>query len=58
MDAAQRTARITRAATRFCLAQGWAPVTEVPLPMLKIPSAIASGDALAADRLAATTSLT
>jgi hypothetical protein len=32
MDAPQRTARITRAATRFCLAQGWAPVTEVPLP--------------------------
>lgn len=32
MDAAQRTARITRAATRFCLAQGWAPVTEMPLP--------------------------
>nr|WP_242535038.1 MmcB family DNA repair protein [Roseococcus suduntuyensis] len=32
LDAPQRTLRVTRAATRFCLAQGWAPVTEVPLP--------------------------
>jgi hypothetical protein len=32
MDAPQRTARITRAAMRFCLAQGWAPVAEMPLP--------------------------
>jgi len=32
MEPAQRTARITRAAMRFCLAQGWAPVTEMPLP--------------------------
>lgn len=27
-----RTAAITRAALRLCLARGWSPVTEVPLP--------------------------
>lgn len=27
-----RTALVCRAATRFCLRRGWAPVTEVPLP--------------------------
>lgn len=29
---AARTALVCRAATRFCLRRGWAPVTEVPLP--------------------------
>jgi hypothetical protein len=32
MNAAARTAAVTRAATRFCALRGWAPVTEVPLP--------------------------
>jgi len=32
MNAAARTAAVTRAATRFCTLRGWAPVTEVPLP--------------------------
>jgi hypothetical protein len=29
---AARTALVCRAASRFCLRSGWAPVTEVPLP--------------------------
>jgi hypothetical protein len=29
---ASRTASVTRAALRHCLAQGWAPLAEVPLP--------------------------
>ncbi len=32
MDAATRTLAITRAAIRFCLLRGWAPVEQVPLP--------------------------
>lgn len=32
MEAARRTIQVTRAALRFCLDQGWAPVSEVPLP--------------------------
>jgi hypothetical protein len=30
--AAQRTASVTLAALRHCLAEGWAPLAEVPLP--------------------------
>jgi hypothetical protein len=32
MDAPERTLAVTRAATRFCLLRGWAPVEQVPLP--------------------------
>jgi hypothetical protein len=32
MDAPARTLAVTRAATRFCLLRGWAPVEQVPLP--------------------------
>jgi hypothetical protein len=32
MDAPARTLVVTRAATRFCLLRGWAPVEQVPLP--------------------------
>lgn len=32
MDAALRTQSVTRAAMRFCLAHGWSPLAEVPLP--------------------------
>lgn len=32
MDAPERTLLVTRAAMRFCLLRGWAPVEQVPLP--------------------------
>jgi hypothetical protein len=32
MNAPDRTLAITRAAIRFCLLRGWAPVEQVPLP--------------------------
>jgi hypothetical protein len=31
-SSAERTALVSRAASRFCLRRGWAPVSEVPLP--------------------------
>ncbi|WP_198370933.1 MmcB family DNA repair protein [Roseomonas rosulenta] len=32
MDAPERTLSVTRAAMRFCILRGWAPVEQVPLP--------------------------
>jgi len=32
LSATERTARVCRAATRFCAQRGWAPVHEMPLP--------------------------
>jgi hypothetical protein len=32
LHATERTARVCRAATRFCALRGWAPVHEMPLP--------------------------
>lgn len=32
MDAPARTLAVTRAAVRFCVLRGWAPVEQVPLP--------------------------
>jgi hypothetical protein len=32
MDTAARTLSVTRAAIRFCILRGWAPVEQVPLP--------------------------
>ncbi|CAH0303102.1 MmcB family DNA repair protein [Roseomonas sp. CECT 9278] len=32
MDAPARTLAVTRAAMRFCMLRGWAPVEQVPLP--------------------------
>ncbi len=32
MEAPARTLAVTRAAARFCILQGWAPVEQVPLP--------------------------
>lgn len=32
MDAPARTLAVTRAAMRFCILRGWAPVEQVPLP--------------------------
>lgn len=32
MDAPARTLAVTRAAMRFCVLRGWAPVEQVPLP--------------------------
>ncbi|HEY4251116.1 MAG TPA: MmcB family DNA repair protein [Roseomonas sp.] len=32
IDIPERTRRVRRAAARFCLARGWSPLSEVPLP--------------------------
>lgn len=32
MEAPQRTLAVTRSALRFCLARGWSPLLEMPLP--------------------------
>ena len=32
MEAPQRTLAVTRSALRFCLARGWSPLLEIPLP--------------------------
>lgn len=32
LSSAERTLTVCRAAARFCMQQGWAPLTEVPLP--------------------------